>query len=104
MIDSKDVVTAEEWKKIIEKMSNLLPEDPDEPWQYIYIRRKVPKHVVDEIEKERNKELAESKFKDVCALLKEINDLGYRVGVTTYDSGNDDPYFRVIPYWELNIE
>lgn len=104
MIDSKDVVTAEEWKKIIEKMSNLLPDSPEEPWQYIYIMRKVPKHIVDEIEKERNKELAESKFKDALELLKEINNLGYRVGVTTYDSGNDDPHFRVIPYWELNIE
>lgn len=32
MIDSKDVVTAEEWKKLIETMSNLLPDSPEEPW------------------------------------------------------------------------
>lgn len=104
-IDSKDVVTAEEWKKLIETTSScLLPEDPDEPWQYIYVMRKVPKHVVDNLQKQRNEELAESKFADALELLKEINNLGYRVGITTYNSGNDDSHFRVIPYWELNME
>lgn len=103
MIDSKDVVTAEEWKKLIENMSNLLPDSPEEPWQYIYVMRKVPKHIFDSIQKERNKELAESKFADVRKLLKEINDLGYRAGVTMRDSNNDS-YFHIIPYWELSIE
>lgn len=103
MIDSKDVVTAEEWKKLIENMSNLLPDSPEEPWQYIYVMRKVPKHIFDNIQKERNKELAESKFADARKLLKEVNDLGYRVGISTWDSNNDS-YFRIIPYWELSIE
>lgn len=105
MIDSKDVVTAEEWKKLIETMSNLLPENPDEPWQYIYVMRKVPKHVVDNLQKQRNEKLAVAKWADVRKLLEEINSLGYRIG---FDDAigpfNEKRSFRVIPYWELKIE
>lgn len=105
MIDSKDVVTAEEWKKLIETMSNLLPDSPEEPWQYIYIMRKVPKHIVDNIQKERNKKLAESKFADVRKLLEDINGLGYRIGFDdAIGSLSEKRSFRVIPYWELKIE
>lgn len=105
MIDSKDVVTAEEWKKLIEKTSSLLPEDPDEPWQYIYVMRKVPKHVIDNLQKQRNEELAIAKWADVRKLLKEINDLGYRIGFDdAIGSFSEKRSFRVIPYWELKIE
>lgn len=105
MIDSKDVVTAEEWKKLIEKTSSLLPEDPDEPWQYIYVMRKVPKHVIDNLQKQRNEELAVAKWADVRKLLKEINDLGYRIGFDdAIGSLSEKRSFRVIPYWELKIE
>lgn len=105
MIDNKDVVTAEEWKKLIEKTSSLLPEDPDEPWQYIYVMRKVPKHVVDNLQKQRNEELAVAKWADVRKLLKDINDLGYRIGFDdAIGSLNEKRSFRVIPYWELKIE
>lgn len=105
MIDSKDVVTAEEWKKLIEKTSSLLPEDPDEPWQYIYVMRKVPKHVIDNLQKQRNEELAIAKWADVRKLLKEINDLGYRIGFDdAIGSLSEKRSFRVIPYWELKIE
>lgn len=105
MIDSKDIVTAEEWKKLIEKTSSLLPEDPDEPWQYIYVMRKVPKHVIDNLQKQRNEELAIAKWADVRKLLKEINDLGYRIGFDdAIGSLSEKRSFRVIPYWELKIE
>lgn len=105
MIDSKDVVTAEEWKKLIEKTSSLLPEDPDEPWQYIYVMRKVPKHVIDNLQKQRNEELAIAKWADVRKLLKDINDLGYRIGFDdAIGSLSEKRSFRVIPYWELKIE
>lgn len=105
MIDSKDVVTAEEWKKLIEKTSSLLPEDPDEPWQYIYVMRKVPKHVIDNLQKQRNEELAIAKWADVRKLLKEINDLGYRIGFDdAIGSLSEKRSFRIIPYWELKIE
>lgn len=105
MIDSKDVVTAEEWKKLIEKTSSLLPEDPDEPWQYIYVMRKVPKHVIDNLQKQRNKELAIAKWADVRKLLEDINGLGYRIGFDdAIGSLSEKRSFRVIPYWELKIE
>jgi hypothetical protein len=105
MIDSKDVVTAEEWKKLIEKTSSLLPEDPDEPWQYIYVMRKVPKHVIDNLQKQRNEELAIAKWADVRKLLEDINGLGYRIGFDdAIGSLSEKRSFRVIPYWELKIE
>lgn len=105
MIDSKDVVTAEEWKKLIEKTSSLLPEDPDEPWQYIYVMRKVPKHVIDNLQKQRNKELAIAKWADVRKLLEDINGLGYRIGFDdAIGSLSEKRSFRIIPYWELKIE
>lgn len=105
MIDSKDVVTAEEWKKLIEKTSSLLPEDPDEPWQYIYVMRKVPKHVIDNLQKQRNKELAIAKWADVRKLLEDINGLGYRIGFDdAIGSLSEKRSFRIILYWELKIE